>query len=314
MTLRDTNAQQDAGMDRRRLLKTAGLGAASAVAIGATAGAGLVASTVPARAATYTDADILNFALNLEYLEAEFYLRATTGQGLAAADTTGVGTQGTVSGPVGTPVPFRTQYIAQLADDIAADEQAHVRLLRAALGSAAVAEPQIDVMGAFTTLALAAGIIAPGTTFNPYQDEIAFLVGAYIFEDVGVTAYGGAAGLITSKAYLSAAASILAVEAYHAATVRTLLTTLGEDGTVTGKISALRATLSQSAAASPTPGAVDDFGGRQSTGQPNVGPFDANALTFQRTPAQVLSIVYGTPNGAGKGGLFFPNKVNGLFA
>lgn len=313
MTLRDTNAQQDAGMDRRRLLKTAGLGAASAVAIGATAGAGLVTSTVPARAATYTDADILNFALNLEYLEAEFYLRATTGQGLAAADTTGVGTQGTVLGPVGAPVPFRTAYIAQLADNIAADEQAHVRLLRAALGSAAVAEPQIDVGAAFTTLAVAAGIIAPGTTFNPYQDEIAFLVGAYIFEDVGVTAYGGAAGLITSKAYLGAAASILAVEAYHAATVRTLLTTLGENGMVTGKISALRATLSQSAAV-PSPGPVDDFGGRQSGGQPNVGPFDANALTFQRTPAQVLSIVYGTPNGAGKGGLFFPNKVNGLFA
>ena len=291
-------------VNRRSLMGRIGAGAATAVALGAVATGGAALTSAPAQAQAITTADVLNFALNLEYLEAEFYLRAATGQGLAAGDATGVGASGgpLVNGGVtgGSLVPFRSPAIQAYATRIAVDEQAHVRFLRAVLGSAAVARPQIDLDTAFTTLAVAAGLIVPGQRFNPFADDVSFLLGAFIFEDVGVTAYGGAARLLSGDA-LEAAAAILAVEAYHAGSIRTLLANIGA-GVAVNRIAALRATLS---------GAADDIGITTPTNNYNVTPTDINALTFRRSPQQVLRIVYGVPNAGVVRGLFFPNGVNG---
>ncbi len=281
--------------DRRKLLRNAGLGTAFAAA----AGFGLFKPTRAQAAGAPSDADILNFALNLEYLEAEYYLFAVNGTGLAATDINGVGATGGVIG--GAAVPFKTPAIQQYAVKIANDEQAHVQFLRAALGSAAVARPEIDLFNSFNTAAVAAGLVPAGGTFNPFADELSFLLGAYIFEDVGVTAYHGAAPLIQSKDYLAAAAGILAVEAYHAGSIRTLLFQLGQ-GDATAKISALRAAAS---------GAADDQGVVWN-GQANITPTDVNALAFSRTTTQVLNIVY--LGGASGNFGFFPQGLNGAIA
>lgn len=304
-----------ASVDRRNMLRGTGV---SALALGALAATGVAASVRPASAQAVDDAAIVNFALNLEYLEAEYYVRAVTGQGLADSDRTGVGNLGRVVG--GRQVKFETRLIKQFAAEIAQDELAHVRFLRAVLGAGAVAAPSIDLENSFNTLAQAAGL---GPSFDPYADENSFLLGAYIFEDVGVTAYRGAAPLVESKDVLSAAAGILAVEAYHASEVRVLLLTRGF-AEATQKISALRAALS---------GAEDDQGvllkdgayshgaykrdannddankNRANKGVANIVPTDENSLTFSRTARQVLNIVYGAPNASG--GLFFPEGANG---
>lgn len=292
---------------RRSLLRNVGLGAAGMAALGGLSAAGvggLALSSPSARAAGPTpspalDLEILNFALNLEYLEASYYLYAVTGQGLQASDMTGTGTQGTVTG--GSAVPFNLPIIQQYANNIAADEQTHVRFLRTALGSNAVAMPQIDLMQSWTTLAIAAGLIVKGQTFNPFADQVSFLLGAYVFEDVGVTAYCGALGLFSDPGLVTYAGAIEGVEAYHAATVRTLLASIGAGQTV-DKISKLRATLS---------GANDDQGILMPNGSVNIGPFGPQALVFRRTYQQVLNVVYGAPGTGVTKGLFFPNGMNG---
>ena len=80
-----------------------------------------------------TDGAVLNFALNLEYLEAEFYSYAAFGKGLSDNLTTGKGKRGGVKG--GRQVTFATPAIKNYAVEIANDELDHVKFLRKALGS-----------------------------------------------------------------------------------------------------------------------------------------------------------------------------------
>jgi hypothetical protein len=152
-------------------------------------------------------------------------------------------------------VNFNNALMREYASEIAVDEFNHVKFLRSALGSSAVARPKIDLNSSFTALAQAAGLITSGEKFNPFLNEQNFLLGAFIFEDVGVTAYNGALALISDKGYLTAASSIMAVEAYHASEIRTRLLQAGQAAAV-NKISALRAMLS----AAVSPGTGDDQG------------------------------------------------------
>jgi hypothetical protein len=89
-----------------------------------------------------------------------------------------------------------------LVDLLAKDEQQHVEALEGTikkLGGKPVAEPKFDF---------------------PYSGTSGFLKLAQTFEDTGVSAYNGAAPMIKSKEVLTAAGSIVQVEARHAAAIR----------------------------------------------------------------------------------------------
>jgi hypothetical protein len=113
-----------------------------------------------------------------------------------------------------------------------------------------------------------------------------FLQLARAFEDVGVSAYAGAAPLITSKAYLQVAAQILAVEALHSGNIRKQV---------------------QEHLVPTTP--VDSLDVLPPPSGKNFFTVNSQALAIIRTTSQVLSIVYG--GGTTSGG-FFPDGVNGV--
>ena len=292
----------DAG--RRSFIQSLG-----ATGVGAAVFAAAEGAAIPEAAAQQiNDVNILNFALNLEYLEATFYLYAVTGQGLPAA-LRGAN-PGTVTG--GRQVPFQNPIVKAYAAEIAGEERLHVQFLRSALGSSAAVMPNLDIQNAFTAAARAAGIInsdpASNSSFDPYANDTNFLLGSYIFEDVGVTAYHGAASLISNPAYLTAASGILAVEAYHSGIIRTSLFAL-QNSTVAGatlSISQLRSSLANNG--NPN---VDDFG-IGNTSSPHIVLSQSNGVAFSRTTSQVLNIVYGRQNAPGTGGLFFPTGMTGV--
>ncbi len=145
--------------------------------------------------------DVLQFALVLEYLEADFYQRGNAAAGLIPSTDQAIFT--TISN-------HETVHVTALQD-----------LIRAK-GATPGAKPAFDYTAQNNL---------PGFAFLPTQYQT-FLAVAQAFEDTGVRAYKGQAGrLINDKAALTAALTIHSVEARHAAEVRKVR---GQKGWVTG--------------------------------------------------------------------------------
>ena len=277
-------------LNRRNFL--AGLGVTGATLAGTALIAGCGgrgSSTVSA--AGPTENDVLNFALNLEYLEATFYSYVATGGDIPSASTGG--------GPAPTGAPsakpaFQSQQIADMFAEIYFDELSHVNDLRSVLGSAAVARPQLN-LGALGTV----------STGN-------YITFARLFEDVGVTAYAGAATAL-SGTNLQYAAQILAVEGFHSGAVRLVAIQQGAAYLPTSVIPTDGFDVPPydpgsvtAAEAGPTAS-----GGFFATAGASSSTKTSPGFAYTRTTSQVLAIVYAnTASGTSKGG-FYPDGMNG---
>ena len=286
---------------RRAFMRTMGLGALGTAVFAAADG-----NFSEANAQSFAPSDIAQFALNFEYLGATFYLTAVTGQGLSAAD---IGSNpGQVTG--GSQNSFQSPVVQALAVELAIDERSHVEVLRALLtanGVTPISRPALNIGTAFTSLAQAAGIVGPTGTFSPYVSDMNFLLGAFVFEDVCVTALKGSAAMLMGSPYLATLSGYLGVEAYQAGSIRTMLFGMAQTNQqVANDTSAIAQT--RSALANQGNPNADDIG-IGSLASPHLVTSDSNAIAFGRTPRQVLNIAYGAA-GASAGG-FFPNGVNG---
>lgn len=177
------------GLQRRSFLKYAGMvGVGAGFVAGGLLGAPSAGAVTKARreaGLAATDVDILNYALTLEYLEADFYA-------------------------MGLQAGLLSDRELELVTPIGDHERQHVEAVTAAVtafGGTPVEKPKITY---------------PEGTFASRQS---FLTTASAFEELGVTAYHGQVPLISSLDVLAAAASIAGVESRHAAVVASLLGT-----------------------------------------------------------------------------------------
>ena len=243
--------------------------------------------------------DVLNFALNLEFLEATFYSYITQGADLPASVLAG---SGTVTGAPPAKLVFTVPNANQITDmlnEIYYDELSHVKALQSVLGVLAVPRPAIN-------LAAAGAITATNAISIARQ-----------FEDVGLTAYAGAAAVLTST-NLAYTAQILPVEGFHSGMMRLISI---QNPTIAAYANAgdgldLKP-FDPGTAALAAAGPTASGGFVTTSGTANASAATPAGFAFTRTTSQVLAILYATtsgtpaPTGTSKGG-FFPNGVNGI--
>ena len=290
----------DRALNRRRFITALGMTGAAA-GVGLMSGCTTTSSVPVATAVGAGQTDILNFLLNLEYLQATFYSYVTTGADISAS--TGVtATSGAITGTLSAPLVFTGTYASQITDllnEVYFDELNHVRGLRTILGSAAISRPAIN-LAAFGAI----------TATNALSI-------ARLLKDLALTAYAGAVtGISTSNAtYIG---QILGAESFHSGALRLISIqnpTIAADLPLTDGLGydvppADIGTGVATTGPTASGGFFPTSGGATSQTEITTG------MGYARTIQQVLQVLYGTsntapaPHGSFSGG-FFPNGVNG---
>ncbi len=249
------------------------------------------------------DAPIVNFALNLQYLAAQFYAHASTNAGLSASVLTGVGGQG-ASTANGLQLLNAAPAVARYASEVATDKASRLTEVRTALSSAAVGQPALDLSasvgaatagGAQTTVAAMVGAAA-----SAFSSDQAFLSAALLFEDVSAATFRNALAQVTSPSAQTLLTDLLADSTYHAGLLRSALVAEGASDASLKTLSTLRQSLD-----GVGPPETDDV-----TDGQDIVTSNGYAVAFTRSPAQALNVLYLNPAAATAGG-FFPQSLNG---
>ncbi|KAJ4762186.1 Desiccation-related protein PCC13-62 [Rhynchospora pubera] len=240
-----------------------------------------------------SDVDLLEFPLNLEFLEAEFFLWGSLGHGLdKAAPNLTDGGPPPIGGKKANLDPLTHDIIMQFAFQ----EVGHIRAIKKTIKG--FPRPLIDISpGNFAKLMDMAFKQKLNPPFDPYANELNYLLASYVIPYVGLTGYVGANPKLQTAQAKRLVAGLLGVESAQDAVIRGLL---------------YERALQK---VEPYDITVAEFTGRISKPekQDRQARSDADSLSYDRTPEEILRIVYSTGNEHTPGG-FFPECADGRIA
>ncbi|KAL4643208.1 hypothetical protein ACB092_02G077300 [Castanea dentata] len=237
------------------------------------------------------DVDLLEFPLNLEFFEAEFFLYGALGYGLDK-----VAPQLTQGGP--TPIgakkanldPFTRDVIEQFAYQ----EVGHLRAIQKVVKG--FPRPLLDLSKeSFANVVDAAVGKKLSPPFDPYYSGVHYLLASYLIPYVGLTGYVGTIPKLQAPSSRRLVAGLLGVESGQDAVIRAYLNKLGHEGV---KDEGLWVRISE--------GAEGKIKG-------NVLAGDADSVAYDRTAEEILRVVYGSGDEHKPGG-FYPKGGNGNIA
>ncbi|XP_045829523.1 desiccation-related protein PCC13-62-like [Trifolium pratense] len=264
-----------------------------------------------------SDVDLLEFPLNLEFLEAEFFCNSVYGYGLDVLEP-----ELAEGGP--PPIGAQLALLDNLTRDIiiqfCLQEVGHIRAIKSTVRG--FPRPLLNISKeAFAQVINSAFDKPLYPPFDAYANSINYLLASYVIPYVGLTGYVGAIPELQDYVSKKLAASLLGIESGQDAVIRTLLYEIKEKKVLpytitveefTNRISILRNELGKN-------GTKDEgleipiYLGAEGKVSGNVVAGDNNSLSYSRTPEEVLRIGYGSGD-EHVPGQFFPKGADGCIA
>ncbi|CAL4939352.1 unnamed protein product [Urochloa decumbens] len=263
------------------------------------------------------DVDPMQFATNLEFTEAEFFLHGAYGVGLDE-----IAPKLALGGPpsVGSRKANLDEVTWRIVAEFGLQEVGHIRAIQRTVGG--IPRPLIDLSPHnFARVMDEAFGYKLDPPFDPYVNSLNFLLASYVIPYLGLNGYVGTNPIIDGYETKKLLAGLLGVEAGQDAVIRALLferrgeavppynITVAE---FTDRVSALRNRLGRCG--------VKDEGltvprelGAEGVLCTNVLSADRDSLSYARTPAELLRILYLTGDEHVPGG-FYPEGANGRIA
>ncbi|MCA2146164.1 ferritin-like domain-containing protein [Citrobacter portucalensis] len=263
------------------------------------------------------DKDRIQVALNLEFLEAEFFLNGALGKGLDAIDP-GLAAGGPP--PAGAKKANLDPLTNQIIEEFGYQEVGHLRAIVKTIGG--FPRPLLNLSTEnFANIFNEAVGFKLSPPFDPYFNTLNYLLACYVIPYVGLVGYVGTIPNLVNYTSRELVAGLLGVESGQDAVIRTLLYEKANEkvqpynltvADFSSRISQLRNQLGMCG--------IKDEGlivpptlGAEGKTESNILSADADSLSYERTPQEVLRIVYGTGDEHKPGG-FFPNGGNGRIA